>query len=182
MNLFFKKILYGGGIIFDLCKWIILIGIIASLLHTFLITIFIVDGLSMEPTFKDKEFVLLNKRFYSDHNPKRGEVVVVKYPGDPEKRKYVKRVVGLPGDELLISSGKVFINDEPLEEKYISYGVESEPDGAWKLKENEYFLMGDNRPFSNDSRYFGPVEKRFFVGKAISIIYPRYRDDFSGEN
>jgi signal peptidase I len=102
-------------------------------------------------------------------------VVVVRYPGDPDNRKYVKRVIGLPGERLQIFDGKIFINEKILEEYYLPYGVLTEPDKTYTLGENNYFLMGDNRPVSNDSRYFGPVEKRFIVGQATTIIFPRFR-------
>jgi len=169
------RLLYGGGIIFDLCKWVILATVIIILVHKFLVTVFIVDGMSMEPTIHDKELVVLRRYIGAKDLPKRKDVVAVRYPGDPEHKKYIKRVIGLPGDKVDISDGKVFINGTHLDESYIGYGIESEPGGTWTLSSTEYFLMGDNRPGSNDSRYFGPVEKRFFLGQAITIIFPRFR-------
>ncbi len=171
-NQFMNRFLYGGGILFDLCKWVILAAVLFIVVHKFWFTIFVVDGLSMEPTIHDKELVML-KRFGSTANAERGDVLAVRYPGDPDHKKYIKRVVGLPGDTVSIKNKKVYINNSPYDEKYIPFGVETEPDGEWKLAVEEYFLMGDNRPGSNDSRYFGAVEKRFFLGKAITIIYPR---------
>lgn len=173
MNTFFKKLLYGGGIIFDLCKWIILAVVILSLIQAFWFSFFIVDGASMDPTLTSGELVLLRKNYYEQHDPVRGDIVAVRYPGDPENKKYVKRVIGLPGEAVIVSGGRVFIGGQLLKEEYIRYDVATEPDGSWVLNSNEYFLMGDNRPMSNDSRYFGPVEKRFFMGKASSVIYPR---------
>lgn len=171
-NHFLNRFLYGGGILFDLCKWVILAAVLLIIVHKFWFTIFIVDGLSMEPTIHDKELVML-KRFGSTANAERGDVLAVKYPGDPDHKKYIKRVVGLPEDRISIKNAKVYVNNSLLDEKYIPFGVETEPDGEWALSAEEYFLMGDNRPGSNDSRYFGAVEKRFFLGKAITIIYPR---------
>jgi len=149
--------------------------VIIILIHKFAATIFIVDGMSMEPTIHDKELVLLRRYYGVKDMPKRQDVVAVKYPGDPDHKKYIKRVIGLPGDRVEIKNSKVFINGYLLDESYIGYGVESEPGGTWQLSGTEYFLMGDNRPGSNDSRYFGPVEKRFFMGKAATIIFPRFR-------
>lgn len=169
------KLLYGGGIIFDLCKWVILATVLIILVHKFLVTVFVVDGMSMEPTIHDKEIVVLRRYLGSKDLPKRKDVVAVNYPGDPDHRRYIKRVIGLPGDNVEVSGGKVYINGSRLDESYISYGIESEPGGTWHLSSTEYFLMGDNRPGSNDSRYFGPVEKRFFLGQAITIIFPRLR-------
>lgn len=168
--------MFGGGVFFDLTRWVILAGIVLVLVSTFLYTIFVVDGVSMEPNLHDREFVLLGKNSYLvGKTPKRGDVVVVEYPGDPERKHYVKRVVGLPGDEVKISEGQVFINNSLARESYLTFDIRTEPAGTWKMSDKEYFLMGDNRPNSNDSRYFGGVEKRFFLGRAVFIIYPRLR-------
>ena len=177
MSNFFSKLLYGGGIVFDLFKWIILVIVVLVLVNKFLITIFFVDGLSMFPTLKDKELVLLQKNSYSGAgNPQRGDIVAVKYPGDPDHKRYVKRVVGLPGDKVSVVSGRVYINDQALSEDYLVPGLVTEPDGQWQIPDGSYFLMGDNRPGSNDSRYFGPVEKRFISGHAIAVIFPRAKN------
>lgn len=175
MNNFFNKILYGGGVIFDTCKWIIFAVVVIILINKFWVSVFIVDGESMEPNMHNKELILLNISKYNSSQPKRGDAVVVRYPGDPDHRKYVKRVVGLPGEKLEIKNGRVYINDNLLEEYYIAYDVPTEPDKVYQISNDQYFLMGDNRPFSNDSRYFGAVEKRFIIGQATTIIFPRFR-------
>ena len=176
MNKFIGSIVYGGGIVFDLARGVIMLIIVLILVNAFWMTVFEVDGLSMEPNLHDRELVLLQKNAYTKQkNPIRGDVVVVQYPGDPAKKRYVKRVVGLPGETVETKGGKVYINNKLLKELYIPYGVNSEPDGKWTLSTVEYFLIGDNRPNSNDSRYFGGVEKRFFLGHALFIIYPRMR-------
>lgn len=173
---FWQKVVYGGGVFFDLCKWLVIIASVLIVLNSFWLTIFIVDGISMEPNFNDKEIVLLDKRFVrQEKNPQRGQSVVVQYPGDPQNKRYVKRVIGLPNEKLTIKSGKVYIEDKQLVEEYLPVYFNTEPEGEWVLAENEYFLMGDNRSNSNDSRYFGPVEKRFFIGKAVAILFPRLR-------
>jgi len=167
MGNFLSKLIFGGGIFFDLLKWAILIFVFLVIVNRFLLSVFIVDGVSMEPNLNDKSIVLYSKNF----EPKRGDVVVVKYPGDPEKKRYVKRVIGLPGEELKIENNKIYIDNKVLEEDYLPFGVLTEPDGTHSLKD-QYFLMGDNRESSNDSRFFGPVEKRFIAGKATLLIYP----------
>lgn len=177
---FFSKLLFGGGIVFDLFKWVILLFIALVLINNFWFTVFFVDGLSMYPTMKDKELVVLQKSVYANGEPQRGDIVAVKYPGDPDHKRYVKRVIGLPGEKISIKDGSVYINDRLITEKYIEKGVLTgligNSGGVWNLTKDSYFLMGDNRPGSNDSRYFGPVEKRFISGRASAIIYPRSKD------
>jgi len=169
----FQKILYGGGVVFDMAKWLIFVVIILSVINTYWYSIFIVDGVSMEPTILNGQLVLLNKVFYrGDREPKRGESVVVEYPGDPKHKRYVKRVIGLPSEKVVVANGSVYINSKKLSENYLPYGIETDQDGKWELNNDQYFLMGDNRPLSNDCRYFGPVEKRFFIGHSDWIIYP----------
>lgn len=176
MKNYFRAILYGGGVFLDLTRGIIILVIVLAIINTFWMTVFVVDGLSMEPNLHDKELVLLQKDAYArKKNPKRGDIVVVQYPGDPAHKRYVKRVIGLPGEKVETKEGQVHVNGGLLKELYVPYGIMSEPNGSWTLSNIEYFLMGDNRPNSNDSRFFGGVEKRFIVGKALDIIFPRMR-------
>ena len=145
------------------------------IVNKFWFTIFIVDGESMEPNFHDRELVLLNKNYLRGSAlPARGDAVVVQYPGDPEHKRYVKRVIALPGESIEVGYDLVAVNGKRLTESYIPYGTNMEPEGNWQLRSDQYFLMGDNRENSNDSRYFGPVERRFFIGRAAAIIYPRF--------
>ena len=174
---FFEKCRYDGGLFFDLSKWIIVVVVALMIINNFWFTIFVVDGSSMEPNLHDGEVVLLDKTFVrSSAKPQRGEAVVIKYPGDPEQKRYVKRVIGLPGEFVQIEQSKIYINNKQLKESYIPIGYSTYPDGRWSLKKGEYFLMGDNRENSNDSRYFGAVEERFFIGKATSVILPSPRE------
>ncbi len=172
---FFEKIIYGGGLFFDLGKWLFAVLVVLALVNTFLIGVFVVDGESMQPNFMNKEIVLWEKSSlaYKETAPTRGEVVLVKYPGDPLHKQYVKRVIGLPDETISILNGQVYINDVLLEESYIPLDVSTLPNGSWAIDDNNFFVMGDNRENSNDSRFFGPVEKRFILGRAISVIFPR---------
>ena len=175
INEWFRKLIYGGGVFFDVAKWLIFAIILLVIVQTYFMAVFVVSGHSMEPNFHDKELVIWQKNFYANKVAPRGDVVVVNYPGDPVHKKYVKRIVGLPGEKVEVKNERVYINGKLLAEPYLAYGVLSDPDGSWTLKNNEYFVMGDNRPGSNDSRYFGPVESRFLLGKAIAIVFPRFR-------
>ncbi len=171
---FIGRIVYGGGFIFDFARWLLILIIILTLLHFFVATIYIVDGASMDPTLATGEFGVLDKITYDFSNPQRGDIVVLNYPGDPENKRYVKRVIGLPGETVEVSYGSVFINGKKLTENYLPADLYTDKDGVWKLSSSEYFTMGDNRPNSNDSRYFGPVEKRFLVGKTVWILFPKF--------
>lgn len=176
-NNFFSKILYSSGVIFDLAKWLILILVIFTLINAFFVGVFVVDGESMDPSFRNKELVFWRKGIYTETaaTPQRGDIVVVQYPGDPKHKVYVKRIIGLPNETLEVKKGKIYIDGKILREKYLNQSVVSEPSGVWTMRKNEYFVMGDNRPNSNDSRYFGPIEKRFVLGKALGVIFPRFR-------
>lgn len=131
----------------------------------------------MEPNFKAGEYLLVDELSYRLRSPKRGEVIVFKYPKDPSYY-YIKRVIGLPGETIEIKDGKVRIYNyenpegKVLSEPYIK-GVTKE-DIKTVLNKDEYFVMGDNREFSSDSRVFGPVERKFIIGRAwIGIYYSK---------
>ena len=169
------KIIYGGGIVFDLAKWLIVFLLVVLVVNTFFVSIFFVDGASMEPNLHNREAIIWSKNSYHIHLPQRFDVAAVNAPSDPTKKKYVKRIIGLPGDHIEVRDGKVYLNYELLSEDYLASDLKTTFDGVWDLRDDQYFIMGDNRPNSNDSRSFGPVEKRFILGKAIAIIFPRFR-------
>lgn len=128
-----------------------------------------VDGSSMEPTLHSGEFVIVNKLTYKLGQPEIGDVVVFHYPRDPEQE-YIKRVIGLPGDQVLISDGKVYINGQMLEEDYIN----SPPayQATWEVPDDSLFVLGDNRNNSADSHSWGPVPLNYVVGKAVLVYWP----------
>lgn len=169
-----SKIIFGGGIVFDLAKWLIFVLVAFAIFNTFFYAVFVVDGPSMEPNLMDKELVLWDKN-NTQYGPARGDIVVVNFPGDPDNKKYVKRIIGLPGERVDVRNGALYINKKLLSENYLPAGTASRPDVTYTMKNNEYFIMGDNRPNSNDSRYFGPVERRFILGRAVAIVFPRFR-------
>jgi len=143
----------------------------------FLFQPFVVNGASMEPNFKAGEYLLVDEISYKFRTPHRGEVVVFKYPKDPSYY-YIKRVIGLPGETIEIQNNqvKIYNYENPegmvLKEPYIQ--GETKDNLKMVLGKDEYFLMGDNREFSSDSRTFGPVEKKYIIGKAwIGIYYKK---------
>ena len=164
--------------LFTVSKTVLIFVTIIVLIHSFLITIFVVDGHSMDATLADGQFLIVDRISYLTGTPKRGDIVVVRYPGDPKNVKYVKRIVGIPGDHLEIKNGKLYIKrpdfnkEKQLIEYYLESSITSQPSQIRDIGENEYFTMGDNRPVSLDSRYFGFVPRHDLIGKAIMIIYP----------
>lgn len=136
----------------------------------FVIQSYRVDGPSMQPGLSTNEYVLVNKVTYLFHVPVRGDVIVFHYPGDPTKD-FIKRIIGIPGDVIRTNSTDVWVNGQKLSEPYIS--VPANPSAnTWKVPQNEYFVMGDNRDVSDDSRYWGDVPKDFIVGKAVVVYWP----------
>lgn len=168
-----KKIFNG---IIDLIKTLATVFIIAFLLKTFVVQTFIIEGQSMEGSFHTGEYLLIDKISYRMTNPKRGDIIVF-IPRDDNDKSYIKRVVGLPGEKVKIESHKVLINGKIIDESsylgtFIS-GV-TKPDETYSvnLNDNEYFVMGDNRDNSRDSRVIGPIHKEQITGRAFIVLYP----------
>ena len=136
---------------------------------------FIVSGSSMDPTFFNGDYLVIDEISYQFDAPKRGEVIVFRYPLDTSKF-FIKRVVGLPHETVSINGGVVTItnNEQPagfvLQENYVN-GV-TLPDAFKKLGEKEYYVMGDNRAFSADSRYWGTLNEEYIIGRALVRLWP----------
>lgn len=145
---------------------------LALFIIVFIAQAFVVQGSSMEPTLHDGERLLVDKLTYRFREPARGEIVVFKYPADPSHR-YIKRIVGLPGDKIYLSHGVLYINDIPIEENYTK---EPAANDFWPVTvpEGHYFLLGDNRNNSEDSRYpdVGFVPRQYLIGRAIFVFWP----------
>ncbi|MEI7742059.1 MAG: signal peptidase I [bacterium] len=135
----------------------------------FLIQPFYVKGASMEPNFQDHEYLIIDELSYRFRAPVRGEVIVFRYPIDPTQY-FIKRVIGLPGETIKVENGRIWVvnaenpNGFELSESYLQ-GVETPRPGNWTLTVDQYFIMGDNRPNSLDSRFFGPIDKNAIVGR-----------------
>lgn len=134
----------------------------------FLIQPFYVKGASMEPNFYDHEYLIIDEISYRFNEPQRGDIVVFKYPKDP-KQYFIKRVIGKPGEKVKIQDNGVYINGTRLNETYLPETTETvlplRGYGEVTLGSDEYFLLGDNRGQSLDSRIFGPVKREFIVGR-----------------
>jgi signal peptidase I len=130
-----------------------------------------VEGHSMEPTLHDGQHVMVNKLIYDVTEPRRGDIVVLHSPeGGPKP--LIKRVIGLPGDEVRLVEGQVYVGDVRLDESYLPAYHGSETWGPYTLKADEYLVLGDNRDNSNDSRRFGPVQRAAIIGKAWFSLWP----------
>jgi signal peptidase I len=128
-----------------------------------------VDGASMEPTLVSGEYVIVSKLSYRFGTPQRGDIIVFHFPRDP-KEEYIKRVIGLPGDEVQVRHGSVYVNGQLLDETYLT--VSTNYNGTWNVPDNQLFVLGDNRNNSSDSHDWGTVPMDYVVGKAILVYWP----------
>jgi len=128
-----------------------------------------VDGQSMVPTFDSGEFIIVSKLSYKFGEPERGDVVVFHLPRDPDQD-YIKRAIGLPGDEVVIQDGSVFVNDRELDEPYIN--ASPTYSGEWRVPGDALFVLGDNRNNSSDSHSWGVVPMEYIIGKAVFVYWP----------
>jgi len=151
----------------------LLISAIASVvIITFLYQPVRVEGTSMLPRLEDSDRLFINKFVYHISAIHRGDVVVFHYPRDPEKS-YIKRVIALPGDRIFIDHGRVFLNGKPLREPYVPDEYRDTRSMAEiVVPEDAYFMMGDHRSISSDSREFGPVDRDLIYGKAVFVYWP----------
>ncbi len=131
-----------------------------------------VEGTSMMPSLEDQERIFVNKFVYRLEPIGRGDIVVFRYPRDPSKS-YIKRVIGMAGDRIRIDAGQVYVNGEALEEEYVpSEYVDARSYPELAVPPNSYFVLGDHRSMSNDSRDFGSVNQSFIYGKAVFGYWP----------
>lgn len=161
-----------GGI-WEFAKTLIIAFILAQLIMVSVAQAFQVEQYSMEPTLLPHDRVLVDKFLYRLRQPHRGDVIVLKYPLNPQ-RNYIKRIVALPGDTLQVKDGKLFINATQVGEPYVN-GVPQGDFGPMTVPEDSVFVMGDNRNNSEDSRSFGALKTEQIVGQAILIYWPPQR-------
>lgn len=161
--------------IWDIIRFTIIALAIVVPIRMFVAQPFIVSGDSMYPTFHNAEYLIVDELSYRLGHPKRGDVVIFRYPQNPS-RYFIKRVIGLPGETVSINNNVVTIRNEEHPDGFVLDEVYLHVDTAGKtdtpLGKNEYFVMGDNRPASSDSRAWGPVPKNMIVGRALFRILP----------
>ena len=151
----------------------VLISVTASfMIITFLYQPVRVEGTSMLPQLRDQDRLFINKFAYHFESISRGDVVVFHYPRDPSKS-YIKRIIAMPGDTLDIESGRVYVNGKRIAEPYVPRRYRDERSlPEMVIPANEYFVMGDHRSISSDSRDFGPVDRDLIYGKAAFVYWP----------
>ena len=156
--------LWGRDMLFSLA--------VSFFIITFLYQPVRVEGTSMLPRLGDQDRLFINKFVYHFAEIHRGDVVVFHYPRDPQKS-YIKRVIAVPGDELRIDDGRTYINGRLLPEPYVPRRFhDSRSQDAMVIQPEQYFVMGDHRSISSDSRDFGPVDRSFIYGKAAFVYWP----------
>lgn len=159
--------------ILDWVKTIALARLITFFIKIFSFDLTRIQGASMENTLFTDDIVVIEKISRNiTHKYKRGDLIIFQSP--IEEKLYVKRIIGMPGDKVELREGKFYINGTELDEPYYTTGsfTESKGENQWFLAYDEYFMVGDNRPKSNDSRKFGPVYENNFIGRALIRIWP----------
>jgi signal peptidase I len=158
-----------------------LLGVLIDILETLLLSVVLfflinavsarikIDGSSMEPNLHHGEFVIVSKINYRFGEPERGDVVVFDFPRNITQE-YIKRVIGLPGDHILVEDGIVYVNDIMLSEPYLTR--EPQYEGEWDVPENTLFVLGDNRNNSSDSHTWGMVPLSNVIGEALLVYWP----------
>jgi signal peptidase I len=126
----------------------------------------------MEPNYKDGELVIVDRTRYTFGIPQRGDVIGLKFPGQPTKKKFIKRIVGLPGEHIKITGKNVFIDGKKYTEDYLPLYLEQNDYVDVTIAQDQYFVMGDNRGVSSDSRKWGTVPRKNIVGRAYLRIWP----------
>jgi len=162
---------------FDFLQGIVVVAALLVMVYLFIMSPQEISGKSMEPNFHNGEYILTNKVEYKFRDPVRGDVVIFKSPSNKDID-YIKRVIGLPGETVSIISGKIHVNGREISEIYLpenrlTYGGRFLDDNMTiSVPDGRYFVLGDNRPHSSDSRDFGPIAKEEFIGKALLKYWP----------
>jgi signal peptidase I len=164
-----------GSAFKEIITFVMLAVLIVLPVRLFIAQPFVVEGESMHPTFENGDYLIVDEVTYDFKNPNRGDVVIFRYPGNPSIF-YIKRIIGLPGETVSINHGKVIITatdgaKETLDESYVveedaTYSAETH------LGSGQYFVMGDNRPNSSDSRVWGPLPENDIVGRPLVRLLP----------
>ena len=164
--------------IWEVSKIVIIAAVIVIPIRYFIFQPFFVKGASMEPNFSNGDYLIVDELSYHFREPKRGEVVVFKSPNKTSQM-YIKRIIGLPGETVEIKDGKIIVYLTPFsdgsfldESEYLSYNVYTPGEMRISLGDNEYFVLGDNRSYSSDSRIWGPLIREDIIGRVVFRPWP----------
>jgi signal peptidase I len=147
-------------------------AVYATLIVTFVFQVARVEGLSMAPTLEDQDRLIVNKLIYRLSSPRRGDIVMLYYPVNPDKS-FVKRVIAEEGDQVRIQDGRVYVNDVPMADDFVPPEYRSHDDfGPTVIPDGYYFVMGDHRNNSSDSRHWGMVPKKYIIGRVQLRWWP----------
>jgi len=150
----------------------IILTVLLFLVIRFAVQNYRVDGVSMQPTLQNGEYILVDKASYYLHPPHRGDIIVFEWPVDTTQD-FIKRVIGVPGDHVQVTAtGQVIVDGDSLKEPYIAPAPDPYQPTNIVLKPGQYFVMGDNRGDSSDSRIWGPVPTQDIIGRAILVYWP----------
>ncbi len=149
----------------------ILLAAVIWLAVNFATARYVVDGQSMEPNLHTGQFLIVSRLAYKFAVPQRGDIIVFDFPGNPADD-YVKRIIGLPGDTVTIQEGQIFVNDNRLDEPYLPDERMMPFQGRWVVPQESYFVLGDNRAHSSDSRSWGMLPQDAIIGKAWVSYWP----------
>lgn len=171
-----------GGFFLDIIETVVIALSIFLIVYLFIMQPHQVNGASMFPAYEDGEYLLTDKISYRMHVPQRGDVIVFRAPEAAQCPEgtgcdFIKRIIGLPGDTIEVKSDSIYVNGTLLEEPYLPQGTPSRPgtytqNGPVKIAEGEYFVLGDNRNHSSDSRTWGQVPEKNIVGKVFFRYWP----------
>src|SRR5436305_5498108 len=158
-------------------EWVAIIAgalVVAFVVKTFLVQAFYIPSGSMLPTLQEQDRVLVNKLSYDLHDVHRGDIVVFKGPeqAQGQVKDLIKRVIGLPGDTVEAHDGAVYVNGQALNEPYLGPGITTGPLEPQHIAPHHYWVMGDNRGNSKDSRFFGAIDKSLIIGRAFVRVWP----------
>jgi signal peptidase I len=150
---------------------VIIAVVLAVAIRFFLFEPFMIPTGSMEPTLQPDDRIIVNKFTYRFHEPQRGDIIVFKYPLDP-KVIYIKRLIAFAGETVEIKNGEMLINGKRIPEQYLPQGIKAYDYGPQTVPEHSFFVLGDNRNNSQDSRYWGALPDKNVLGKAIILFWP----------
>ena len=166
-----NKPVHDKGPVREIIESVAVAVVLALIIRVFLFQFFVIPSGSMEPTLTEGDMIAANKIIYRFSEPKRGDIIVFKYPLNPD-RDFVKRLIGLPGEKVQIKNSTLYINGKLVTQPFLPKGLEYPDYGPITVQKDKYFMMGDNRNNSLDSRVWGEMPKENIIGKASLIYWP----------